>query len=435
VVRLASVRNNLKKHLSGNMNWYKQLFGVHETLSNYNTTQKNFAFDYQNGVLTSLANGQSFVVGRFETPTLSSLRERGMKAVDEHCTHQELAFKFSHVAQGDVFLEHAKYPGALFQAASQFNCLEFPNAFTHPENGVTNYMSDRTQGPACSLACAAGTVVRNYFVNVGQLTSESSSDAAAPTSGADYSILGQRADSQINNLHLLEAALRNDRERYFNIRNGYTFTESSSDLERLTDAILAAKQGALKVNDTQYSYEELKGLVKIGLHRDVGVTFATRYQPAPPGITVTQAYCSALSCAYSGVATVHWEAFARLVLEAAYEATLWAGVLNALRPPPSADTGTAPTSDTVFRAVGADGTASTSVDSGGHRNKVFLTFLGGGVFGNDMRWICDSIGRAMAAVAVHGAPIEVIIAHYRAVNQDVVRWVDDAYERELQALH
>jgi hypothetical protein len=169
VVRFASVLNNLKKRSSGNMNWYKQLFGVHETLSNYTTTQKNFAFDYQNGVLTSLANGQSFVVGRFETPTLSNLRERGMKAVDEHRTDQELAFKFSHIAQGDVFLEHAKYPGALFQAASQFNCLEFPNAFTHPENGVTNYMSDRTQGPACSLACAAGTVVRNYFVDVGQL--------------------------------------------------------------------------------------------------------------------------------------------------------------------------------------------------------------------------------------------------------------------------
>jgi hypothetical protein len=64
VVRFASVHNNLKKRSSGNMNWYKQLFGVHETLSNYNTTQKNFAFDYQNGVLTSLANGQSFVCGR-----------------------------------------------------------------------------------------------------------------------------------------------------------------------------------------------------------------------------------------------------------------------------------------------------------------------------------------------------------------------------------
>jgi hypothetical protein len=232
--------------------------------------------------------------------------------------------------------------------------------------------------------------------------------------------------------------LRNDREQYFNIRNGYTFTESSTDLERLTNVILAAKQGTLKVDDAQYSYDELKGLIKIGLHSDVGVTFATRFQPAPPGITVTQAYCSALSCAYSGVATAHWEAFARLVLEAAYEATLWAGVLNALQPRPSPSASAALSSETVFRAVGGDGTApadlTTSVDSGSHRNKVFLTFLGGGVFGNDMRWICDSIGRAMAVVAAHGAPVEVLIAHYREIDQDVVRWIDDAYQRELQAL-
>ena len=34
---------------------------------------------------------------------------------------------------------------------------------TVPEDGVTVYSSDPTQGPACALACAAGSVYRNYY--------------------------------------------------------------------------------------------------------------------------------------------------------------------------------------------------------------------------------------------------------------------------------
>jgi hypothetical protein len=34
---------------------------------------------------------------------------------------------------------------------------------TVPEHGVTVYAGDPTQGPACALACAAGSVYRNYF--------------------------------------------------------------------------------------------------------------------------------------------------------------------------------------------------------------------------------------------------------------------------------
>ena len=35
--------------------------------------------------------------------------------------------------------------------------------YTQPEYGVTLYAADPTQGPACALACAAGSVYRNYF--------------------------------------------------------------------------------------------------------------------------------------------------------------------------------------------------------------------------------------------------------------------------------
>ena len=43
-------------------------------------------------------------------------------------------------------------------------CLSYSLCrFTQPEDGVTLYAADPTQGPACALACAAGSVYRNYF--------------------------------------------------------------------------------------------------------------------------------------------------------------------------------------------------------------------------------------------------------------------------------
>lgn len=78
--------------------------------------------------------------------------------------------------------------------------------------------------------------------------------------------------------------------------------------------------------------------------------------------TVTEAYCSALPVAYGNHLADLWEGFARLVLEASYEATTCAALLN------SQSTGS---------------------------NRVFLTLLSWGAFGNRTRWITDSTERAL----------------------------------------
>ena len=57
-----------------------------------------------------------------------------------------------------------QYAGALFQVASQFNLLEMTSPDVTPEDGVTRYAYDRTQGPACAIAAGAATLYRNYFV-------------------------------------------------------------------------------------------------------------------------------------------------------------------------------------------------------------------------------------------------------------------------------
>jgi hypothetical protein len=99
--------------------------------------------------------------------------------------------------------------------------------------------------------------------------------------------------------------------------------------------------------------DDLRGKLCVGIHRDVEVTDAAgEHRPL----------CSALPVAYTRVPPSHWETFASLVLQAAYEATLLAAVLNAQR--------------------------SAS-------NVVLLTRLGGGAFGNDDRWIDAAMRRAL----------------------------------------
>jgi hypothetical protein len=98
---------------------------------------------------------------------------------------------------------------------------------------------------------------------------------------------------------------------------------------------------------------------------------------------VSQAFCSAISCAYVyGVPLEAWRSLATLVLDAAYEATLWAALVDAA--------------------------------SAGGTGRVWLTLLGGGAFGNRDEWIGGAIRRALAAV--EGYELDVRIAHYRSIN-------------------
>jgi len=338
------------------MTWFEQLFGFTE--ASYAETQRNFEFEGSS--LRSRINGRRFGAGHFSTPTLASLRAQAQGAARGSLT-------VTHEVVGDVLELHARPEnhGAMFQVASQFNCLEFADPREVPEDGVTDYATDPTQGPACSLAAAAATVVRNYFVPVG-------------------SARGQTRDRQLDNLDALAARLPGD-EPYFDVVNGYTWSDEAR-LERLREVL------------AQGDREELLGAVKIGLQVDVEVTFATRFvEPAQP-CTVSQAFCSALSCGYTRVGLDHWEPLATLVLDAAYEATLLAA------------------------AVGTTGEPADAAP-----RRVWLTFLGGGAFGNRTAWIGQAVGRALARL--HDLALDVRIAHYRRRNEEMVQAIEGARER------
>lgn len=341
--------------------WFEQLFGFRET--SYAGTRCMFAVE--GPTLRSLANDRAFAIGSFSTPSLAQLRRR---------THGALPgrLQVTHDAIGDVLELHARPDnrGALFQVASQLNCLEFAEPSAVPERGVTDYSTDPTQGPACSLAAAAATVYRNYF---------------APVRG----IAGQTHDRQLDTLDELAEVLGRP-GAYWDVRNGYTWSDEAR-LWRLGEAL------------ARHDREALLGAVKIGLHADVGVTFARRFVEPTEPTRVSQAFCSAISCGYTTVALHHWEPLATLVLDAAYEATLRAAVLDALELP-----------------------------EGPQPKRVWLTFLGGGAFGNHAEWIAGAIGRALARL--EGTALDVHVGHYRAIDVDMVRRVDQARARERARL-
>jgi hypothetical protein len=120
---------------------------------------------------------------------------------------------------------------------------------------------------------------------------------------------------------------------------------------------------------------ELLGHLRIGLQSDTEVTFGTTVET--PGHLGSQAYCSAVPVGYSDQPASRWEPLARLVLDATYEATLAAATINA--------------------------------ESTGNRS-VFLTLVGGGVFGNRTEWIVDAIQRAVTRHA--GVDLDVVIVSY-----------------------
>lgn len=242
----------------------------------------------------------------------------------------------------DVAALHAdpKQAGAVFQVASQTNLLEMTSPSVTPEDGIARYAHDHTQGPACAMACAAGTIWRNYFVPVGGR-------------------IGQDRLHQIDTLSDLAAALE---PGLWSVRNGYVQADERG-LSRIAGLLAGQNR------------DRLRGLVRIGVQRDTEVTAsASRHR-------VTQLYCSALPVAYGSRPAAEWEPFARLMLEAAYEASFAAALQVA---------------------------AQTGV------RRLFLTRLGGGAFGNPDAWINDALARALTLF--QGQDLDVVLVSYGKPN-------------------
>jgi hypothetical protein len=229
---------------------------------------------------------------------------------------------------------------AVFQVASQFNLLEMTSPRVTPECGVGIYEHDFTQGPACAIAAGAGTIYRNYFVDINGR-------------------IGQTADNQIDCLSGIAKLLDNSKQRLWKMVNGYALP-SAEGLEEINRKLESMDEAAL---------DTVRQALQIGLHWDTQVTLGDASH------TVSQAYCSAMPVAYTPHTKELWAPLAKLVLEAAYEATICAAILNVDR---------------------------------NRNNRLFLTRLGGGAFGNSPDWITDAISRSLELYSDSGLDVAIV---------------------------
>jgi hypothetical protein len=338
--------------------WFESLTGFEET-DGAGVVDR---FREDGPFLESMVNGRRMRRGDFSVVALADLRHRRdegdpLAYVGETAVSEVIA---------DVRELHADPAavGATFQVASQFNMLEMISPKVTPEAGIDLYELDRTQGPACAVACGAGTIHRNYFV---------------PFGDGDQLVRGQTADRQLDGFADLAAALELD----VDMRNGYALL-TPEQLERSGERLNAL---------TEPQRDELAGLLRVGVQADSEVTWRDA------GHTVTQVFCSALPIAYAGGQLRQWEPLARLVLDAAYEATFAAAVRSAAR--------------------------------SGNRT-LYLTLLGAGAFGNPVAWVVEALQRSLRLHRYAGLDVRVVSygrsqPALRVLDDEAPSWADPLF--------
>ncbi len=314
--------------------WFEKLTGFLE--ESPEQVHKNISIDGK--LLKSHINGKEYAYGLLETPSLAELKKRA--------NYNRNFTKTTSIREvvADVQQLHTEKSNtdSLFQVASQFNLLEMISPDVTPEDGVDGYEYDFTQGPACAIAAGAGTIYRNYFVDVNGK-------------------VGQTYNNQIDCLADMGRKLGNSNNSLWEMKNGYA---------------LVSKEGLIKINNKISSYskleiDELRKMLRIGIQWDTEITLDNSQH------TVSQIYCSALPIGYLQYPLELWANFAKIILEALYEATMCVGILN-------------------FRKTG--------------NNKVYLTLVGGGAFGNKTEWIIDAIKRSLNLYSHTGLDI-IIVSH------------------------
>jgi hypothetical protein len=329
--------------------WFKKLTGFEEISPKQ--VRENIVIEDDR--LKSKVNGKSYQLGYLQVPTLLELKEQ-VPEFEKYDDEIKVSEVIANVQELHIDPENR---GALFQVASQFNLLEMINPNITPAHGIDRYKYDMTQGPICAITCGAGTIYRNYFAQVNGK-------------------VGQTVDNQIDCLEFIGKELGNYNSKLWRMKNGYVITSQEALIN------IATKISNLSYNER----ESLKSKLKIGIQWETEVTISDNKQ------IVSQAYCSALPVSYSNIEPSIWESFARLILEASYESTFYAGLLNIIK------TGL---------------------------NKVFLTLVGGGAFGNEPQWIIDAISSAIDKF--RNTPLDVRIVSYGGSNMDLKGLIDRNY--------
>eukprot|EP00039_Didymoeca_costata_P002920 m.63827 g.63827 ORF g.63827 m.63827 type:complete len:380 (+) comp11606_c0_seq5:189-1328(+) len=375
--------------------WFSTEFGF---IENPKTCAAQFVYDKTAKTLTS-PKGNKHYVGQFSCPSVAELRialnnptagatsskclagsdtpSQPTKAqaydIPEPCTQVGPecvalgGLSFQNIV-GDALSLHLdpENEGAVFQVASQFNCLEMVGPGSRPEDGLTNYYKDKTQGPVCAMACPGALVYRNYFWNgKGQI-------------GGSH--------KQINNAAGVAVAVGNDKHDYWIVRNGYLLPTDKTKMKEL--------RGRLEGTNGKMLFERLVANFRVGVHWETETAKPKRGGKGT-GHRVCQVYCSAVPVSYvKTTPSADWHPLASAALQAGFEGTLNVAALQARK-----------------RQA---------------RVKVYLTMLGGGAFGNRSMWVVDALRRALL---IHKQqPLDVKLVHFMSIPRGNCRALAKEFE-------
>jgi hypothetical protein len=311
---------------------------------------------------------------------------------------------------------------ATFQAASQFNCLEMTSPSVAPEAGIAGYVRDRTQGPASAMACAAGTAFRNYLVNVDNVMNTTTTTNDTHSNGgndnSDNTKLGQTKNHQINTLADIMTQLKKRIPHVrplIRVRNGYA--EATDSSLRATHAVLAEDEDAwIRLGRVGVQHD-----TQVTLFPTTNTTLGKKKKKNKRQRLVTQVYGSAVPIAYSLASTPAWEPLAKIVLKSCYEATLLVAVRNVAR------SALLELEEVKQRQQQRQQQQQQQCDDDHDEynnlskakkierlRRVYLTKVGGGVFGNDEAWILDAMRHAHVRASTYGIHLDVFIVNFGA---------------------
>jgi len=354
--------------------WFKKVFGCTE-----NDRAAGIKLEKMGDLPLLRCGTRTYLPGTFYCPTLKEIRKDAMETAKDFFVKNKTVWREKFPNQVNIknlenlnvmdALGNSYYQECIFQVASQTNCLEHPHSGVNPELGITDYYKDKTQGPACSIACPAGTYVRNWH----GLPKDK-----PQTRNTQISLLGKLA-KKIKNKDSLGTY------KFFSEQNGYVLVTRTQkkNLKKLFNSLQEQEKFNSDIVDN----------IQIGVMEDTEVLCSGtldkikiyKYEPNPDKkFTVTQVFCSAISLesTYNKRDKHSIDILAKAILDAQYESLLWLAVKNAC------DTG---------------------------KNSVFLTLVGGGVFENPIEWIQSSITRAINIIKKFGFPLTIYIIHYGKV--------------------
>lgn len=355
------------------VDWFEETFGFRE--KNYKHTRKQFQLEEDDTILHSLANGRKFQLGKFEIPSVEELNlrlsELTLSETSGQYSDRENSLEFEHWIGGVKGLLHdPQNAGAVFQAESHFNLLEGINSQVKPDSGITDYVDDRSQGPTCAVACSAGTIYRNYLLN-------------------KYGQGGKRG-KQIDCIAEAGEILGNEKDKFWKMQNGYVSPSENDSMFRLKRTMY----GGFLMS------REAMNKVRVGVHWDTEVVERLE-RPEQPHHCVTQVYCAALQIGFCTKNKMRdFEPFAKLILDAAYQATFAVAAIKALE--------------------------------SNERINLYLTKVGGGCFGNRSRWIVDAIRKCLRKYEDY--PLNVFLVHDLTLEQAYIQGLKGSKEIKHQCV-